>query len=200
VSHFHIDHWGELPALIFAMRWGIEPSRKAPLILIGPVGLETRLRLLAGALGEWVLKPGFPVEVTEIEPNTSWPLSDDATIEAHKTPHTEQSLAYAVEDREVRLVYTADTGPDESLAEWALGCDLLLAECSLPDDRPIDTHLTPNRAGELACKAQARELVLTHFYPVFGKIDPAQIAKRAFDGPVRAASDGDRFEITRGPA
>jgi ribonuclease BN (tRNA processing enzyme) len=180
------------------MRWGIEPARTDPLTVIGPQGLETRLRLLAAALGDWVLQPGFPLNVVELKPGNSLSLSEGVTIEAHKTPHTEQSVAFAVRDREVRMVYTADTGPDEDLAKWARGCDLLLAECSLPDERSVDMHLTPTRAGELASEACAHRLVLTHFYPVFGDVDPAAVARRFYSGTVRAASDGDRFEIRRG--
>ena len=74
-------------------------------------------------------------------------------------------------------------------------CSFLLTECSLPDDRPIDIHLTPSRAGELAKLAGAGKLVLTHFYPVFGDERPDETAGRIFEGPVKAARDGDRFEI-----
>ncbi len=197
LSHFHMDHWGELPAFIFALRWGIEPPRYDPLTLIGPPGLDRRLRLLSGALGDWLLEPGFPLEIVEIGPGSRIRLRGDVTLEAHRTIHTEQSLAFAVRDGETRLVYTGDTGPDEGLAKWALGCDLLLAECSLPDDRAVDIHLTPSRAGELALRAKARKLVLTHFYPVFGDLDPAAVAGAVFRGPTTAARDGDRFDIVR---
>ena len=27
ISHFHVDHWGELPHLLFALRWGTLPPR-----------------------------------------------------------------------------------------------------------------------------------------------------------------------------
>ena len=75
---------------------------------------------------------------------------------------------------------------------------MLLAECSLPDDQPLDMHLTPTRAGELARDAGARRLVLTHFYPPVETTDPARRAAAAFGGPVTAAKDGDRFTIGRG--
>ncbi len=195
ISHFHVDHWGELPAFLFALRWGIEPPRTAPITLIGPSGFHTRLRLTAGALGDWVLDPGYPVAVREIAPEGTIELSHAVVLEAHKTVHTEHSVAYAVRDTDARLVYTGDTGPDESLARWAEGCDLLLAECSLPDHRAIDVHLTPSRAGQMARAAKAGQLILTHFYPVFGDSDPAEIAAEAFRGSVTRASDGDRFRI-----
>ena len=195
ITHFHPDHWSELPALLFALRWGIEPPRIEPLSLIGPSGFRRRLNLLAAPLGDWVLEPGYPLRITEIEPGTSEMLDDSTAIEACSTPHTDESLAYAVRDKDVRFVYTGDTGPSEALAEWAAECSLLLAECSLPDDRAIDIHLTPSRAGALGRAARTKHLVLTHFYPVFGDSNPAEIAAREFGGPVTAAHDGDRFTV-----
>ncbi len=195
LTHFHMDHWGELPAYLFALRWGIEPARSKPLELIGPVDLKDRLVALQGAYGDWVLNPGFPLKVTEIEPGSRAELSDGVTLEAFKTPHTEHSVAYSVRDKEAFLVYTGDTGPSTELAQWANGCDLMLAECSLPDARGIDVHLTPTSAGELARVARAKRLVLTHFYPVFGDSDPSVDAARAFGAAVDVAHDGARFHV-----
>ena len=195
LTHFQPDHWGELPMFLFALKWGTLPARSAGLVLIGPQGLKTRLTVLAGALGDWVLEPGYPLELREIAPGERMPLSAAVTLEACKTPHTPESLAYAVRDGAARLVYTGDTSPSPELARWAAGCDLLLAECSLPDTQGIAIHLTPTQAGELARAAAARRLVLTHFYPAIEGTDPAAVAARAFGGDVVAATDGDRFII-----
>ncbi len=195
LTHFHPDHWGELPMLLFALKWGTLPPRRAPLQLLGPVGLKTRLTVLAGALGDWVLDSGYPLEVREIEPGGRAELGEDISLEACKTPHTEESLAYAVCGERARLVYTGDTGRSDALAHWARDCDLLLAECSLPDGQGIAIHLTPSEAGALARAAQAHRLVLTHFYPAIEGTDPASVAARAFGGEVIAARDGDRFTI-----
>jgi len=46
ITHFHADHWGELPHVLFALRWGIEPPRATPLVLLGPAGLGERLEHL----------------------------------------------------------------------------------------------------------------------------------------------------------
>ncbi len=195
LTHFHPDHWGELPMLLFALKWGTLPPRSEPLRLIGPVGLNTRMTVLAGALGDWVLEPGYPLERHEIEPGERLTLGGDVALEACKTPHTDESLAYAVRDGRARLAYTGDTSASDDLARWARGCDVLLAECSLPDNQGIAIHLTPSEAGAMARAAQARRLVLTHFYPAIEGTDPASVAARAFGGEVIAANDGDRFTI-----
>ena len=96
ITHFHQDHWGELPMLFFALKWGTLPSRSAPLKLIGPPGLLNRLTLLAAAFGDWVMDPGFPLEIQELSPGKPVSVSDNVTLESCKTPHTEESMAYAV--------------------------------------------------------------------------------------------------------
>jgi ribonuclease BN (tRNA processing enzyme) len=117
------------------------------------------------------------------------------TLETFPVPHTPESVALSIAGPDGRLVYTGDTGPSADLATWATECDLLLAECSLPETMALDTHLTPERAGALARAARARRLVLTHFYPPVETSDPAATAAAAFGGPVTAARDGDRFTI-----
>ena len=195
LTHFHADHWGELPHLLFALRWGIEPARAAPLVLIGPAGLRERLDHLSRGFGDWILDPGFPLEVSELTAEGSRPLDATTVIEWTRTPHTEESLAFGIRAGAHRLVYTGDTGPSAELAAWARGCDLLLAECSLPEDRALAIHLTPSQAGQLARGADAKSLVLTHFYPPVEAVQPARRAAETFAGPVAAAQDGDRFVI-----
>jgi ribonuclease BN (tRNA processing enzyme) len=197
ITHFHPDHWGELAMLIFAMKYGIEPARTAPLELMGPRGIQARLTLMAGALGEWLLDPGFPFRVTEVAPGSSHRLAPAVELETFKTPHTQESLAYSVRTADARLVYTGDTGPSPELGRWAEDCDLMLAECSLPDERAIEVHLSPSSVGELARTARAGRLVLTHCYPVFGDADPAALAAKVFGGPVVTARDGDQFPVGR---
>jgi ribonuclease BN (tRNA processing enzyme) len=195
ITHYHPDHWGELPMLLFALKWGTHPPRCDPLVVIGPRGLATRLTLLAGALDDWVLEPGYPLRLVEMQPGDRLELGTNTILSSCKTPHTPESMAYSVEHAGLRLVYTGDTGPSDELAQWAKGCDLLLAECSLPDSAGIELHLTPSSAGMLARAAGARRLVLTHFYPPVEGTDPAAAAARVFQGPVIAARDGDRFTV-----
>ena len=197
VTHFHADHWGELPAVIFALRWGAETPRSDRLTLIGPRGFKARLEALCNAFGGWILEPEYPLEVIELAPDDAQEIGPGVLLDCHNTPHTEESLAYSVHDQRGRMVYTGDTGPSPDLANWARGCDLLLCECSLPDDRAIDTHLSPIGAGRLAKDAEAAKLVLTHFYPTVEDVDAASIAASQFNGPVVVAADGDTFEVDK---
>jgi len=195
ISHFHVDHYGELPAFLFALKYGAKQPRTAPLTLLGPVGLRAKLQQLASAFGEWVTEPGWPLNVVEVTPLTPVVLDGDIRLEAFHTPHTDESLAYDLRFGTGRLVYTGDTGPSEELGDWAAGCDLLLAECSLPDSMAMAIHLTPSGAGALAARARAKRLVLTHLYPPVETVDIVAEIGKVYGGPTVVAADGDRYEI-----
>jgi ribonuclease BN (tRNA processing enzyme) len=92
-------------------------------------------------------------------------------------------------------VYTGDTGVSDALGAWATGCDLLLAECSLPDTMAIREHLTPRQAGQLAAQAVARRLVLTHFYPPVDVVDILGDVAENYTGPTVLATDGWSIEF-----
>jgi len=194
LTHFHADHFGDIPALLFALRHATK--RTEPLVVLGPAGTVRLFRRLADGFGPWLLDPGYPIGVLDVQAGEPFPLgTSEATLDVHPTPHTSESIALAVQSAEGRLVYTGDTGPSEPLARWAAGADLLLAECSLPDDQAISGHLTPRSAGKLAQAAGAKRLVLTHFYPQVEQMDVRAAVAREYAGPVALASDGDRFEI-----
>lgn len=198
VSHFHPDHFAELPMLVYALKYTAVPARREPLVVLGPPGIVRLVRALAEGYGPWLLDPGFPIGILDMRDREPFPLDAEVSLETFPVPHTPESVALSLASPEGRLVYTGDTGPSGELARWATGCDLLLAECSLPEAHALDTHLTPERAGDLARDAGAKRLVLTHFYPPVETSDPARAAATRYKGPVTAAQDGDRFTIGGG--
>ena len=148
-----------------------------------------------GAVGQ-PLQPGRPAPPNQgPQAGEPFPLGSEATLDVHHTPHTPESVALAVQGPEGRIVYTGDTGPSDELGRWAEGADVLLAECSLPDDRAIAGHLTPASVGRLARVAGPKQLVLTHFYPQVEHVDIRAVVAREYPGPVTLAGDGDRFTV-----
>jgi ribonuclease BN (tRNA processing enzyme) len=172
LSHFHPDHWGELPMLVYALKYTTVPPRQESLVILGPRGVVRLVKQLAEGYGAWLLDPGFPIGILDVQNGEPFPLDADVSLETFPVPHTPESVALSLTAPEGRLVYTGDTGPSSELARWATGADLLLAECSLPKEMAMDIHLTPEQAGDLARDARTR-----------------------FTGRVTAARDGDRFTI-----
>jgi ribonuclease BN (tRNA processing enzyme) len=195
LTHFHADHTSDLATLVVAWRHGQLPPRSEPLVVIGPPGTRALLERMAAALWASLLAPGYPVEVRELEPGGRLELADGVALEAQKVPHTDESVAYSVEQGGRRLVYTGDTAPDAALGAWAAGCDVLLAECSLPAEMAVEGHLTPESVGDLAAAARPALLALTHLYPPAERVDVRALVAARFDGRVVIAHDGWSTEI-----
>jgi ribonuclease BN (tRNA processing enzyme) len=193
ITHFHNDHIGDVPALLFALKHGVRERRRTPLHVIGPPGVGALLDRLAGAFGDHVRDPGFPLHVVEL----SGSLDIGAlTLRGCSTPHTDESLGYRLAAGGAALGYTGDTGPSAELAEFFAGVDLLVAECSLPDAEAMPTHLTPASAARLAVAARPGALLLTHIYPQLDRERlPQLIAEAGWRGRLHVARDGLRLPV-----
>lgn len=195
ITHFHADHISDIATLITAWRYGALSPRSAPVEFIGPPGTLGMLERTAALFGAWLLEPGFPLTVRELAGEQPAPLGPGLTISARRVPHSAESVAYLVARGARRIVYTGDTGPDESLGAWAAGCDVLVTECSLPRAMAVPAHLTPEDCAALAAAARPGTLVLTHRYPPLGTLDIAAIVGTRYTGPVVLATDGWTIEL-----
>jgi ribonuclease BN (tRNA processing enzyme) len=196
ITHFHNDHIGDIPALFFALKWGVEKARTAPLTLWGPPGLRLRLEAMATAFGDHVREPGFPVHVQEIEAGARIDLGG-LHLTAASSAHTLESLAYRFQDEDGAILgCTGDTGPSEPLARFLAGCDVMVAECSLPDDQAMDTHLTPRTLAAMARLADPGTLVVTHEYPQLARQDVLSLLRASgWDGATSRAHDGLSIQV-----
>ena len=195
ITHFHNDHIGDVPALFFAWRWGMLPRRTAPIRLIAPKGMRKKLKHMAHAMGDHVVDPGFNVEVTESGGEESWLLDDVVHVRTLRTPHTAESIAFRIDAPGGSLGYTGDTGYSEQLAVFMSRVDLLVMECSLPDDQAMDAHLTPTRAARMAQQASPGALILTHVYPQLDRaILPNLVRSAGWAGDTVIAHDGMTIE------
>lgn len=198
LSHFHNDHLNDVPALLFALRHALAVPRASALQIAGPVGTRALFQRWAAALGDWLIEADFPISIAELTPDGAVPLGD-GTIRVHPTPHTDESVAYRVEGPDGSLGYTGDTGPSDAVADFLAGVDLLIAECSLPDDLAIDHHLTPSRLARLARRARPGRLAVTHVYPqLWGEDLPTLLRAAGYDGSVVVAEDGMEVWPQRG--
>ena len=190
LSHFHADHISDLAMLIMAWRWGQLPPREYPVTLYGPAGTGELVERLAQIYGAWILSPGFPLTVRDLAADEVVAMPSGVELCPHPVPHSLNSVAYSISQNDVRLVYTGDTAFSSELGAWALECDLLLAECSLPESMAVREHMTPRQVGELASIAKARQLVLTHFYSPVELVDIAAEVAINYNGPMVLAHDG----------
>jgi ribonuclease BN (tRNA processing enzyme) len=195
LTHFHPDHTLDLTTLWYAWKYGTLPPRSAPLEVIGPPGTAKLMAAFATLYGGAMSEPGFPVRVTEVPFGGGLDLPGGARLDTLKVPHTDESVAYCMSRGGRRIVLTGDTGESASLGDWARGCDVLLAECSLPDAMAIPTHLSPSRCAALAERAAPQQLALTHFYTVVEDEDIRGAIAPRFAGPVTLTWDGWDIDV-----
>jgi ribonuclease BN (tRNA processing enzyme) len=196
LTHFHADHAGGLPGLMFTLSKGLLPEvREEPLDVWGPPGTRLLLERLADAYGEFVLAPGFQLRVHDLAPGAEATLGAAVELRTLRVPHTEASQALRLASGLGVVAFTGDTGPCQDLPAFAAGADLLICECSLPDSHAIDTHLSPGSVGPLAAAARPGLLLLTHVYPQFRtRADvPALVRASGWDGPIEMAREGWTF-------
>ncbi len=200
LSHLHLDHTADLAPLLFALH-SVLAREVAPLNLIGPPGTAAFLDRLRDIYGAWMEPRRRRVTVRELAGGETIALSTDVRATAFAAAHHESHfgapcLGWTFTDRDGhRLVYTGDTGPCPALTEAARGCDLLLAECSTPDDLAVDGHLCPGRVVELVRNTHPTRVVLTHLYPLVAALTPDRTVTRETGVPCTAARDGDTFTI-----
>ncbi len=193
LSHLHPDHFTDIFSLQIYLEFPAGAIRKIP--LFAPPGSDRRLAALSWANSK---DPTELFEFTDLAAGTSFNIAD-LIVTAAETEHAETTFAVRVEDSTdgASLTYTADTGPSPQVEELARGTDLLLAEATWlrrPDSDGVG-HLSATEAGELAERAQAHALALTHLGADVDASQAVQLAKSAFGKNVELATEGDTFLV-----
>jgi len=192
ITHRHIDHIADLVPYLWAVRYTPHWQREKPLVLYGPPGTERWYHKLAAAHGDWMLQLPFPLEIHEGESMT-WDWFGH-TVRTLPMYHLVPVNGYRFTFGDTIFAYTGDTGYHKNVTRLAENADWLLAECSFPSGKaPIDTHLTPDTAGQIARESGVKRLILTHMYPECDAVDLVAQCKAVFSGEVERAEDLQRF-------
>ncbi|MGE5619869.1 MAG: MBL fold metallo-hydrolase [Sphingomonadaceae bacterium] len=181
-SHLHADHLLDIFPIFYSRAYA-KGKNYPPLPVFLPPGESERFARLAEVLrvephrfSEGILR------TAEYDPSAGLTIGD-LQLSFHRTVHPIPTFAVRVEANGRSLVYTSDTGPDPGLAELAEGCDLLLCEATLSDedfDPASPIHLTPRLAADLAAKAGAKRLLLTHLWPHYDRQAMLEQAQQVF--------------------
>jgi len=186
LSHFHVDHFADLIPLLWT-RWLFALKSPQPLMNVyGPAGLRDWFKELTNLHQEWV--KDLDISLHELKQGKK--EVDNYLVETLPTIHIGNSICYRLTDQRGKsLFYSGDTSWNDNLAILAHSCDLAIIEASvLPEDQ-TEVHLTPQQAAQVAARAQAKTLVLTHLYPQVWPAGPSKIAAAFFHGEIIEAED-----------
>ena len=190
ITHFHPDHVSDLVPFLFASNYAYGPFRKEPFVLIGPSGLEQFYEALVNIYGEWIVPFGDRLIKREMDAQAPDKfVSGDLVIRSAPSAHSPPAVSYRLEVEGSSLTVSGDTDVSENLVELARGTNLLICECSMPENLKIPGHLVPSEAGVTAERAGVKKLVLTHFYPPCDEVDVVQQASTTFPGEIIRAED-----------
>lgn len=193
ITHAHADHCADLVALAYHRLF---PVARAPLPLWSAPSVGHMLKALDEVFGI----PTLPAlanplsrafDFRPITPGGTF-CAADLTVEAMATAHP--TPTFAVRFPELGLVYTADGALTDALIAFARSAKLLVAECTYLTADSYDLnghgHMSAAQVGQLASRAGARRLLLTHFATCAEAQRSAQIVAEHFAGEVETAQPG----------
>ena len=187
LTHTHLDHVNDLMALVKA-DWLL--GREA-IQVYGPPGTAETLNHLVDAYD--YMREKMTIGVTEFEPGESLEVGGHE-FETFPTEHSVPSMAYRMDDS---FVYSGDTEAVEGMAEFASGCDVLIHECSFPDEIEVSNHTRPSTLAPVLEECFVNRVYLTHLYPhTRGEEDEmVETAGENYGGEVRIAEDMQTIEV-----
>lgn len=218
LSHLHVDHAGDLAAILKSANFADPPARLA---LFGPDGRGlfpgTRQHVAAlidgqgGAyryLADWLAGQQPRLAITEVasadvDSGTETLLIDrpDYTLSAMAVQHgVVPALAYVVRSRGQTAVFAGDqsefsAGFDAALAGSRPGLLIMHHAIPIGPGQPRGLHRPPAQIGEAAARLGAGRLVLAHNMKraLDRQAEGLAAIAASYAGPVSIASDGQCF-------
>lgn len=156
LSHFHLDHIEGLHILNkFRFPQGLK--------IYGQKGTKAVLNTIINEPFTVPLeKLPYPVEVGEL---SEGPYKMPFAMECEFLVHASPTLGFRFDLDGKTVAYCPDTGVCDNAVHLAQDADLLITECShKPGEQNQQwPHLNPQDATDIACRAGAKRLALTHF-------------------------------------
>ena len=215
-SHFHVDHSNDLPALVMGSFFS---DRNRDLYIFGPTGnnlmpsvtdfvkslfwLDGAYKHLNSYLDGTDNYKILPKEVDASGKKEHQVLSDkNYQLTAVPVHHGAlPALAWQVVIADKKIVFSGDMNNDnDTLSRLAMKADILVAHNAIPENLTgiaRNLHMPPSVIGQIAAKAQVKQLVLSHrmkrtLGDEMKQATSAQIRK-SYQGPLHFADDMQCF-------
>jgi ribonuclease BN (tRNA processing enzyme) len=196
ISHTHPDHIGALIPLLLALNYTPGFKRKKPLYVYGSDDIRKYLQINLDFAP--YLVSGFPLDFISLSPDIEIKFKN-CSLNTKKMKHFDPTLGFRWNFNGCAVVYGADGGLSDELIRLSESADLLILESSYRKDNPTAGHLTTYQAGEIAKKAKAKRLMLTHFYPEVADMKEkeilAEVKSSGYEGKILLAKDLMTLEI-----
>ncbi|MEM9301478.1 MAG: MBL fold metallo-hydrolase [Pseudomonadota bacterium] len=210
LTHLHADHVGDLPSLV---KGSYFTARETPLPVAGPAGnhrmpgLEDYLDALFDAdrgayrylADHWRGEPPADIRLSTRVVDGAASLVEDGLWQVRTAPVEHgpiPALGYRFDSGSRSVVFTGDLSATTPAFEAiAAGASLIVAHHAIPEAAgrgARSLHLPPSGLGELAQRAEASAMLLSHrMRRTDGhEAETLAIIRERFDGAVAFAEDG----------
>ncbi|MFH1234615.1 MAG: MBL fold metallo-hydrolase [Candidatus Diapherotrites archaeon] len=189
LTHAHSDHALDLISLLAYkkhLKFFKQGPDKSQFNLFGPKGTKEFFKNCQKAF-PMIASLDFGVKATELDVSRFEHFV--FTVKSRPVRHVVDTLAYRFEADGKSVVFSGDTSYCDAISSIAEGADLLVLECSMPNELKGSSHLTPEECGLIAAKANPKKLLLSHFYPMVEGTDILKEVRKNFKGEVVLAKD-----------
>ena len=202
LTHLHGDHFFGLPGLVSTLHLC---GRTEPLDVYAPAGVAEAMTLMLQASGSHI---DFELRYHELTHTEGMLLLFEnvrCRVYAFPLVHSVPTYGYLVEEMPRgqnparRYAYCSDTGYTEDILPYIQGVNLLCMESTF--DQAFASvaaeklHLTAPQAAELALRAGAHHLLLTHISARYKDPELLLNQARAIFPATEVAADGGRYEV-----
>lgn len=172
ITHYHIDHCGDYPALLKS-RWfhpqtgAMAPQKK--ITVHGPFDLVSWTDDLCSRVKRWNYMSGM-LSYREVAL-----LNEISGSVVHEAPDWNvlcapvkhyDGVAFRLNAEGKSFVYSGDMQYDENLSTLGNNADMVAVECSFPEKSSLfGAHLCPEDIATLAKLGNFKQTILTHMYP-----------------------------------
>ena len=135
ISHFHGDHYGGIPFILISSLF--EKPRRNPLTIVGPKGVEEKVKILQEAMYVGTRNKLADLDITFIEYSQGEELVlGDKLINVWEVEHSPPSLPHSIrlEWNQKIIAFSGDTSWTENLIPLSKGTDLFICECNFQEE------------------------------------------------------------------
>jgi len=198
ISHMHADHFIDVIPLRYALKYGQRTNDRKVALWLPPDG-EAMLRAIVGVFAREshhdFLDEVFDVRTYEL----SAPVHiGDIAVRFSPTRHYIPTFALRADCAAASVTYSGDTAPCDDVVALARETDAFFCEATLlrgNSEYQPRGHCTAGEAGEMAQRAGAKRLILSHYSTAS---DPATMLAEAqanYAGPIDVADDHSTYEV-----
>lgn len=190
ISHMHFDHYADLYNLLTARRFwhGAVPQLK----VVAPSDMFDKLACL--------ISPGNREELSSLMEIKNWDeviSLSGFNIRVGRAKHSGESWIMRIETGENAICYSGDTEPCDNLYELAAGVDLFICDSTFTSEREdrLEGHMFASQAAQVAERAEAKSLLLTHLWPTLSASIALEDARAAYHSSVKMAQEHTKIEL-----